>query len=130
MLLGVVMRFIHIASAITLLGGVFYACNLARAGKLSGGPAPGFKPGVIVTIICLVGAGLYNFFTKTSYPPGYHMVFGIKTLLALHIIAVAMIMVKPGLDEAKVKRLLTGVSISGIIVVLLSAVLRALSLKA
>ena len=78
----------------------------------------------------LIGAGLYNFLTKSSYPPGYHMVFGIKFLLALHIIAVAMIMGKPGLDAAKVKRLLTGVSISGMIVVLLSAVLRALSLKA
>jgi uncharacterized membrane protein (UPF0136 family) len=130
-LLGVLMRWIHVGSAVALLGGIFCACNLARTGKLKDGPAAGFSPAVAVILILLVGAGLYNFLTKPSpLPHYYHMVFGIKVLLAMHIIAVALIMGRPGASPDKVKRWLTGMSISGLVVLLLSAVLRALTMAA
>ena len=37
-------RFLHIGSAVSLLGGIFYAWNLTKAGKLPGSPADGFQP--------------------------------------------------------------------------------------
>ena len=34
---------------------------------------------------------MYNYATKASYPPGYHMWMGIKLLLVLHITASAIL---------------------------------------
>ena len=37
---------------------------------------------------------LYNFLTKKSYPPGYHMWFGIKFLLALHVLSMLILLTR------------------------------------
>jgi hypothetical protein len=41
-------RFLHIGSAVVLLGGIFYAWNLSKSGKLSGNPADGFQPSMLI----------------------------------------------------------------------------------
>ena len=72
-------------------------------------------------------SGLYNLLMKPAVPPGYHAIFGIKFLLALHIYAVATMLGRPGADLAKRRRQLTGMVASGALILALGAVLRWLS---
>lgn len=136
--LGVLMRWLHIAGVVLLLGGVTYArWVLAPAlGSLS----PDLRRSVTAraavqargmmlgAVIAILGSGLYNFLTKGTYPPGYHMAFGIKMLLVLHIFAVAFLLAKPGADEDKRHRWMSGVIFSGGVVLVISAYLRWISL--
>ncbi|MGH7248872.1 MAG: hypothetical protein ACREH9_12275 [Pseudomonadota bacterium] len=125
--LGELMRWLHISSVVVLLGGIFYA-RLAYAG--GGGPAlaPRFRPVIWVTLVTLIGSGLYNFFSKTSYAPHYQMWFGIKMLLVLHIVAALLLLTKAGMDDARRLRSMTGIIISGALVVAISGWLRWISL--
>lgn len=113
--LHVAMRWLHIASVIILLGGVFYA-------RFAGGVlAQQFKPLAYGAIGGILISGIYNFLSKPSFPPHYQMWFGIKILLVLHIFAAII------LYRGKT-RTLTGIVISGAIVVAISGWLRWLSL--
>jgi hypothetical protein len=67
--------------------------------------------------------------TKPSYPPGYHLWFGIKMLLVLHVFAVLLLLAKKGSDERKHGRWITGVLISATVIIGVSAYLRWLSLN-
>ena len=119
----VLFRWIHVASVVILLGGIFYARFFA------GGLAPCFRPWIWTTTVTILGSGLYNLLTKENLPPGYHMWFGIKMLLVLHIFGVGLMMTTKAFDDAKRSRMMTGVVISGSIVLLLSSYLRWLSLS-
>jgi hypothetical protein len=114
-LLPICMRWLHLASVVVLLGGVFYA--RFAVGDLQ----EGFKPLAYGAIGGILISGTYNFLSKPSYPPHYHMWFGIKILLVLHIFAATI------LYRGKT-RALTGIVISGAIVIAISGVLRWLSL--
>jgi hypothetical protein len=81
---------------------------------------------VLVTIL---GSGLYNYLTKANYPPHYHMWIGIKFLFVLHIFAVAILYTIPVAGEPKRKRWLTGMVVSGLIIIAISAYLRWISLQ-
>ena len=111
------MRWLHLASVVVLLGGVFYARFVARE------LAAGFKPIAYTAIGGILVSGLYNFVSKPGYPPHYHMWFGVKVLLALHVFAAVI------LYRAGKLRTLTGVVISGAAIVAISAYLRWLSLN-
>ena len=113
--LSVSMRWLHLASIAVLLGGVFYA--RFAVGDL----AQGFKPVAYGAIGAILISGTYNFLSKQAFPPHYHMWFGIKILLALHIFAATI------LYRGKT-RALTGIVISGAIVIAISGWLRFLSL--
>jgi hypothetical protein len=115
--LPIAMRWLHIASVIILLGGVFYA--RVAIGEM----AASFKPVAYTVIGGILVSGLYNFLKKPSYPPHYHMWFGIKVLLALHVFA-ATAMYRQGKQ-----RTLTGIVISGALIVAISAFLRWISLN-
>jgi uncharacterized membrane protein len=120
-------RWLHIASAVTLLGGSLFALRLlATDAKLSESVARASKV-FLAAIGGLLVSGLYNFLSKPAYPPGYHMVFGIKFLLALHVFAVAFLVGRPGVEGSKRVRQLTGLVISGAVILALSAYLRFLS---
>jgi len=114
-LLHLAMRWLHIASVVVLLGGIFYA--RFAVGDL----AQGFKPMAYGAIGGILISGTYNFLSKQAYPPHYHMWFGIKILLVLHIFAATL------LYRGKT-RALTGIVISGAIVIAISGWLRWLSL--
>jgi hypothetical protein len=114
-LLPIGMRWLHLASVVVLLGGIFYA--RFAVGDLQ----QGFKPLAYGAIGGILISGTYNFLSKPSYPPHYHMWFGIKILLVLHIFAATI------LYRGKT-RALTGIVISGAIVIAISGVLRWLSL--
>ncbi|PYT13891.1 MAG: hypothetical protein DMG59_19035 [Acidobacteria bacterium] len=111
------MRWLHIASVVVLLGGVFYARMVVGDLVMS------FKPVAYGAMGGILVSGLYNFLSKSSFPPHYQMWFGIKILFALHIFAV-MILYREGK-----RRSLTGVVISGALILCISAYLRWMSLK-
>jgi hypothetical protein len=112
--LHIAMRWLHISSVIVLLGGAFYALIVR-------GMDPRFTPVAYTAIGGILASGIYNFLSKTSYPPHYHMWFGIKMLLALHIFA-ATVLYKKGKERS-----LTGIVISGAAIVAISAYLRWIS---
>jgi hypothetical protein len=130
--LNVFMRFLHIVSAITLVGGVLawrFAAIPATAAlasetreKVGNAIAAAWRPFVIFAIAGLLISGTWNFLHKTGLTPAYHAVFGIKILLALHVFAAAFLAARP--DNPKRARQLTGVAVSGVVIVILSAVLR------
>jgi hypothetical protein len=114
--LPIAMRWLHLASVIVLLGGVFYARVVA------GDLAPGFKPLAYVAIGGILVSGLYNFLSKTGLSTNYQVWFGIKMLLALHVFATTI------LYRGK-RRLLTGIVIAGAVIVAISGYLRWISLS-
>ena len=114
-LLHLAMRWLHLASVAVLLGGIFYA--RFAAGDLS----TAFRPMAYFAIGGILISGMYNFVSKESFPPHYHMWFGIKILLVLHIFAATLVY------RGKI-RALTGIVISGAVVIAISGWLRWLSL--
>ena len=136
--LAVSMRWIHISSVVTLIGGFVYA-RLALSPALASVPEPArgqigdravanFRTLLYIVLIAILGSGLYNYLTKPSYPPHYHMLIGIKFLFVLHIFAVTILYTIPGAGEPKRKRWLTGLVFSGLVVIAISGVLRWISL--
>jgi uncharacterized membrane protein len=115
--LPIAMRWLHIASVIVLIGGVFYARFAAGDMDLR------FKPLAYTAIGGILASGLYNFLSKPQHSPHYQMWFGIKILLVLHVFAVVI------LYRTGKPRSLTGVVISGAAIVAISGYLRWMSLS-
>jgi hypothetical protein len=88
-----------------------------------------FRPLLYTVLATVLGSGLYNYLTKPSYPPHYHMWIGIKFLFVLHVFAVAILYTIPAAEEVKRNRWLTGMIVSGLIIFAISAYLRWISLK-
>jgi hypothetical protein len=77
---------------------------------------------LLMSIIVLF-TGFQNFTTVMADIPkgsGYHMWFGIKVLLALHLMAINIVASNPNSDEAKKRRLLQGAAISGFVAILMA----------
>jgi uncharacterized membrane protein len=87
-----------------------------------------FRPIVYAAIAGLLVSGTYNLLTHPGHTRVYHIWFGIKMLLTAHIFASAILAVKaPGEkpdDEARRVRRLSGVVVSGLLVLLIAAYLR------
>jgi uncharacterized membrane protein len=135
--MSVLMRWLHIISAVTLLGGTIYA-RYVMAPAAAGLPEPErqkfaaevqlkLRPLVLVPLFTIVISGVYNLAGKSNIPPNYFLWFGLKMLLALHVIAVSFLLVRASLTQEKSNRMMTGVVYSGMAVVLVSAYLRFLS---
>jgi uncharacterized membrane protein len=131
--LSVLMRWIHIFSAITLLGGVLHARYVIAPAANSAGTAAleraglYFRPFVLWSITGLIVSGIYNLVTKSNIPQGYHMWFGIKMLFALHVLTVSFLMSRSSISQERRMRLMTGIVYSGIVVTLISSYLRFIS---
>ncbi len=138
-LLAILMRWTHITCVTFLVGSALYASAvLAPAmeqlpvgtqADLGNRLAEKLRRLVIFMILGALLSGLYNFMQKTDLPKPYHMVFGIKMLLALHIFAVAFLNTKADVPAPKRARWMTGVALSGLLVFLLSAYLRFLTAR-
>lgn len=124
-LVALISRWIHILSAIALLGSMIFAWIALAPGHTAA--LSRFRGVAGAAIAGLVVSGLYNLLSKAAVPPGYHAIFGVKFLLALHVFAVGWLATGAGADEAKRSRWVKGVAISGIVIVLLSGYLRMLS---
>jgi hypothetical protein len=128
----VVMRWLHLASMATLVGGILFgrlvmtpalgalAPDAAKA--LGARAAASYRPLVIFAICGLLVSGTYNLLTSPGHSVTYHMLFGIKMMLVLHVFAVAILITKA--DNPRRARMMTGVVISGLIILAISAYLR------
>ncbi len=135
-LVAVLSRWAHIASMAFLAGGALFAHlaflpaldALTEEEKTRVGDriADTLRSWIFIAVGVLILSGLYNFLNKPMYPPGYHVWFGIKMLGALHIVAVSILLGKTGVAHAKRKRWVAGLSLTALLVIGLSAVLRAI----
>lgn len=137
-IIGILMRWAHIASVVVLIGGIAYTRIVAMPilEKTEGEERPAilerlaarYRPLVYSAIAGIIVSGLYALFTHPGHTRYYHMWFGIKMLFALHVFAATVLAVKSSpataIDEAKRKRRMTGVVVSGFLVILIAAYLR------
>ena len=134
-ILTTVMRWLHITSMLSLLGGILYArfVMMPSASALTAearsildeGTSRHFRGVVFAAIGGLVLSGLYNYMLKPGHSPTYHMLFGIKILLVLHVLSVAIIATAP--NNPRRARQLFGAAISGLVVVAISAYLKGIA---
>ena len=112
------MRFAHIGGAIVVLGGLFRA-------QISGLSAvDSYRKWLTAGAVVLVLSGAWQFMLRMhNAPKGWHAGIGLKILLALHVVAVSLLLGRDGMDEAKRARLARGAVISGWVVVLVGAFL-------
>ena len=98
--LELLMRWLHIFLAIAMVGG-------AAGGAYLGQPivAPLARSVVFSGIIAIALSGVYNM-TKLmkGAPQGWHMWFGIKFLLALHVFAMIFLLTKTDATPEKRRR--------------------------
>jgi cytochrome bd-type quinol oxidase subunit 2 len=128
----VLMRWLHFASMATLVGGIIYgrlvmtssiaALSPDTRDAFDGRAARGYRPLVLGSVIGLIVSGTYNLLTNPGHTPKYHMLLGIKLMLALHVFAVAFLVTQP--KNPRRARMLTGTMISGLIILAISAYLR------
>ncbi len=90
--------------------------------KVDNAIAAAWRPAVLTAIVAILLTGIFNLVTGGPRTPRFHMVFGIKMLLALHVFAVTVLATRA--DNPRRARQLTGVVISGVVIVILSVVLR------
>ena len=130
--LSLFMLALHIICAVTLVGGAI-AWRLASLPsmqlldpavrtKVENAAAAAWRPVVFAAIAGVLISGIYNFMHRPVKTQTFHMLFGIKMLLALHVFAVWGIAAKP--DNAKRSRQLTGVVVSGVLILIISAAFR------
>lgn len=134
--LNVMMRWLHITSVVVLIGGVLYArlvvapaiasLPAAEQDTLGDAMAARFRSLLYLAVLFLLATGIYNLFLNLGRGPLYQALLGIKILLALHVFAAGILIVKP--KNPKRTRQLTGIVISGVIIIAISAVLRQLHL--
>jgi uncharacterized membrane protein SirB2 len=76
-----------------------------------------------------LGSGFWNFFMRIQegVPKAYHTWFGVKFLLALHILSIAVIAASPKISEEKRTRQLKFAAITGIGVIFLGIYLGAIA---
>ncbi|HYW41703.1 MAG TPA: hypothetical protein VE959_02525 [Bryobacteraceae bacterium] len=128
----VIMRWLHLASMATLVGGILYArlVLVPALGSLSpeSGEAVGsktavsYRPLVLFSICGLIVSGLYNLLTTPGHRPIYHMLLGVKLLLALHVFFVAWLITQP--QNPRRARMMTGTLISSAIILVIAVYLR------
>jgi uncharacterized membrane protein len=134
-ILTALMRWVHISSVVTLIGGIVYArfVMIPAAASLSPdarsaldeGAAAHFRPIVFAAMAGLVLTGIYNYLAKPGHSVWYHALFGIKILLVLHVFSVAILAAAP--KNPRRARQLFGAAVSGLTIVLISAYLKGIA---
>ena len=135
--LSVLVRFLHIASVAGLVGGVLYA-RLALTPSIEMLPEPeraqaarqaqaSFRNVLFVMLILAVASGLYNLIGPPAPHHGRHW----QIWAVLHFLAASIRWAKSRYGdvpaECKSKRRLTGLTISGLIAILIANYLRYLT---
>lgn len=130
--LNVFMRWLHISSVATLIGGMIFGrlvMSPAAAGlsgetrtALGERAAAAFRPLVAAAVTGLLISGIYNILSNPGHTVKYHMFLGLKLLLVMHVFAVSWMIVQP--NNQRRARQMFGAMISGIAIILISAYLR------
>jgi uncharacterized membrane protein len=144
-LLHILARFLHIGSVILFLGGAVYArwvlnpvLNVlpeAMRMQAAAGAQLRYRNTLYTLLVLIVISGLYNFLTYSGprHSQSYQIWFGVKMLLVAHLLATAVLWATSPYGDAaiggKSKQRLLSITISGGIVVLISAYLRSLTLR-
>jgi uncharacterized membrane protein len=122
----ILIRASHIVSVVFLIGTAFYTASAGTG--LSRANAMANRIYGAMTLLVVSGGLLFmERMTGAGFPKGYHMWFGIKMLFALHILAVFLLLALGRGDESKQRRWLVGIAGSGLVTILLAAVLRSFS---
>jgi uncharacterized membrane protein len=128
----VLMRWLHIASVVTLIGGMIsgrFVLSQAVEGlsaeareSFMDRAAALFRPLMFTAMACLLISGTYNILSNVGHTPLYHMLLGIKLLLVMHVFAVAVLIARP--RNPRRARMMAGAAISGLVIIAISAYLR------
>ena len=134
-ILTAIMRWVHISSVVTLIGGIVYARFVMIPAAASLAPdartalvesaAAHFRPAVFAAMAGLVLSGIYNYLLKPGHSVRYSALFGVKMLLALHVFSVAILVAAP--KNPRRARQLFGAAISGLAIVLIAAYLKGIA---
>ncbi len=119
--LSMIVLAVHIICAAVLVGGAL-AWMLASSRAKVDDAIASWKPIAITATAGLLVTGVYNFMNRPVKTPTFHMLFGIKMLLALHVFVVTVIATRP--NNERRSRQLTGVVISGILILIISTAFR------
>ena len=130
--LNVFMRWLHLASVATLIGGMLYASLVVTraagalskeaAETLSEAAASRFRPIVWTTVATLALSGVYNLLTTPGHSALYRVILAVKLLLVLHVFSAAILAMRP--HNSRRTRQMTGAFLSGLIIIAISAYLR------
>ena len=131
-ILAVIMRWLHISSVATLIGGAIFArfvaahainmMNSENREAMWEDVAAHFKPVVYVAIAALTVSGIYNILAHPGHTVMYNVLLGVKLLLVLHVFAVMLLGVQA--NNKRRVRMITGAAISGLVIIAISAYLR------
>jgi hypothetical protein len=119
---------LHLSSAVLLIGGAFYGRVALRSAaavlgqesvnKFGDEAARRFRGAVLLTILLLVGTGIYNYVHTGAHSVGYHVLLAIKLLLVLHIFAATLASTRPA-NPRRVRQL-TGAALCGLAAILIA----------
>jgi len=134
-ILTAIMRWVHISSVVTLIGGIVYARFVmipaaafllpeART-ALDETAAAHFRPAAFAAMTGLVLSGIFNYLSKPGHSIWYHGLFGVKMLLVLHVFSVAILVTAP--KNPRRARQLFGAAISGLTILLIAAYLKGIA---
>jgi uncharacterized membrane protein len=122
---------LHIAAAAVLVGGALYArlamqaaavtLTAEEAARVNDTAAERFRGWVIAAIVVLLITGVYNYMHTGAHSPRYHILLGIKLLLALHVFASVLLALRP--KNPRRGRQWAGAGISGVAVILIAVYL-------
>src|ERR1039458_898172 len=97
----VIMRWLHISSMATLIGGMIFGRMVMTQAAAGLSPdsresfldraAALYRPLVFAAMAGLLISGCYNILSVPGHRPVYHMLLGIKLLLVMHVFAVAIL---------------------------------------
>lgn len=128
----VVMRWLHISSVATLIGGMIFGrlVMVEAAAGLGADSREGlmnkaallYRPLVFTAMAALLISGTYNILAVRGHTPFYHVLLGIKLLLVMHVFAVAILITRP--HNPRRARMMSGAAISGLVIIAISAYLR------
>jgi hypothetical protein len=122
---------LHIAAAAALVGGALYgrlaiqaaAAILApeEAAKVDNRAAEGFRGIAVGAILVLLITGAFNYLQTGAHSTRYHILLGIKVLLAVHVFASILLALRP--QNPRRRRQLAGAGISGLAIILIAVYL-------
>jgi len=128
----VFMRWLHISSAVTLIGGIIFGrwVMTRAAGALAPDAREAFldraaaiyQPLAFAAMAALLVSGMYNVLTIPGHRPLYHALLGVKLLLVMHVFSVAILMGRP--HNPRRPRMMAGAAISGLVIIGIAAYLR------
>lgn len=120
-LLGILMRWVHVASAALLAGGMFYARFVSDDGLCA--PRPRLRLWIWGSVAGLTFSGLYNLHAATGHSRFYYVWLLVKILLALHVFVSAALALACS-DGAQRRRRTANAALSSLAILLIAAYLR------